>query len=254
MNIKLYTPKILKTDTGKHYMKQFLLSLIATTVSIALTFGTAAVIDHNKKQGEKREIVMMVMYDMYNSLQSIEKADSVLRESMHLQLEIAGDTTKFNTLRYQLTHLIPRIDYTETTENIVSSNIETINTIGNVLFVENVAEFYQNRKMYKTEVCDSITQRYSIETPIHNLKKTLGFEYHFETMLSGYILLNMKNLFSQCKQMMDVTDKEIEVYKKERILMEKKMGDNTVSKESIGKEIMQLQMKIEEAKKKQKIE
>ena len=119
MNINLYTPKILKTYTGNHYMKQFLLSLIATTVSIALTFGTAAVIDHNTKQGEKREIVMMVMYDMYNSLQSIEKADSVLRESMHLQLEIAGDTTKFNTLRYQLTHLIPRIDYTETTENIV---------------------------------------------------------------------------------------------------------------------------------------
>ena len=90
--------------------------------------------------------------------------------------------------------------------------------------------------------------------PIYSLKKMLGFEYHFETMLSGYILLNMKNLFSQCKQMMDVTDKEIEVYKKERILMEKKMGDNTVSEESIEKEIMQLQMKIEEAKRKLKIE
>ena len=54
-------------------MKQFLLSILATTVSIALTFGTAAIIDHNKKQKEKREIVMMVMYDMYNSLKSIEK-------------------------------------------------------------------------------------------------------------------------------------------------------------------------------------
>ena len=254
MNIKLYTPKILKTDTGKHYMKQFLLSLIATTVSIALTFGTAAVIDHNKKQGEKREIVMMVMYDMYNSLQSIEKADSVLRESMHLQLEIAEDTTKFNTLRYQFAHLFPRIDYTETTENIVSSNIETINTIGNVLFVENVAEFYQNRKMYKTEVCDSISKRYSFELPIYSLKKMLDFEYHFETMFSSIILLNMKNLFSQCKQMMDVNDKEIEAYRKERSLMEKKMGDNTVSEELIEEEILQLQFKIDEAKKKLKKE
>ena len=46
-------------------LKQFLLSLFATTVSIALTFGTAAIIDYNKKQKEKREIVMMA-----NQLQS----------------------------------------------------------------------------------------------------------------------------------------------------------------------------------------
>ena len=46
-------------------LKQFLLSLLATIVSIALTFGTAAIIDYNKKQKEKREIVMMV-----NQLQS----------------------------------------------------------------------------------------------------------------------------------------------------------------------------------------
>ena len=37
-------------------------------MSIALTFGTAAVVDYAKKQKEKRDIVMMVMYDMYNSL------------------------------------------------------------------------------------------------------------------------------------------------------------------------------------------
>jgi hypothetical protein len=30
-------------------------------VSIALTLGTAAIIDYNKKQKEKREIVMMVI-------------------------------------------------------------------------------------------------------------------------------------------------------------------------------------------------
>ena len=90
--------------------------------------------------------------------------------------------------------------------------------------------------------------------PIYSLKKMLDFEYHFETMFSSIILLNMKNLFSQCKQMMDVNDKEIEAYRKERSLMEKKMGDNTVSEESIEEEILQLQFKIDEAKKKLKKE
>ena len=49
MNIKLHTPKSLKTGSGMSSIKQFLLSLFATSVSIALTFGTAAIIDHYAK-------------------------------------------------------------------------------------------------------------------------------------------------------------------------------------------------------------
>ena len=73
MNIKLHTPKSLKAGSGMSSVKQFLLSIFATSVSIALTFGTAAIIDYHAKQKAKREIVMMVMYDMYTSLSSIEK-------------------------------------------------------------------------------------------------------------------------------------------------------------------------------------
>lgn len=153
MNIKLHTPKSLKTGSGMASMKQFLLSIVATSLSIALTFGTAAIIDNKKKQSEKREIVMMVMYDMYNSLQSIEKADSTILQAIDMQLQIAEDTTKFETLRYKFTQLMPKAEYTETTERIFSSSIETINTVGNVLFTENVAAFYQNRQLYKTSIC-----------------------------------------------------------------------------------------------------
>jgi hypothetical protein len=58
MNIKLHTPKSLKTGSGMATMKQFLLSLIATTVSIVLTFGTAAIIDNNKKKKGTRTVVL----------------------------------------------------------------------------------------------------------------------------------------------------------------------------------------------------
>ena len=89
MNIKLHTPKSLKKGSGISSLKQFLLSLVATTISIALTFGTAAIIDNHKKKAAKREIVMMVMYDMYNSLQLVANADSMIHESMDLQLKFA---------------------------------------------------------------------------------------------------------------------------------------------------------------------
>lgn len=138
MNIKLHTPKTLKSGSGMGSIKQFLLSLLATTVSIALTFGTAAIVDYNKKQREKHEIVMMVMYDMYNSLKTIEKADSSIQQSKMIQRQIVEDTTQFDKQMTRLLVLVSGIliDYTETTERIFSSSIESINTVGNVLFTE----------------------------------------------------------------------------------------------------------------------
>ena len=68
MNIKLHTPKSLKKGSGMSSFKQFLLSLLATTVSIALTFGTAAIIDHNKNK--KANLILLLM--MMKNLKKIE--------------------------------------------------------------------------------------------------------------------------------------------------------------------------------------
>lgn len=254
MNIKLHTPKTLKNGSGMGSMKQFMLSLLATTVSIVLTFGTAAIIDNNKKQKEKREIVMMVMYDMYNSLQSVQRADSMIRESMELQLQIAKDTSKFNTLKFNMIHKVPRIEFTETTERIFSTSIETINTVGNVLFTENVAEFYQARKLYKAVICDSINNRMVCNMPFVSLKGTLDFDYSYEFIVSGEIRMSMQNLFAQCKRMMDVNDEEIEAYRLERKQLQEESADESAIEDSIAKKILQRDQELREAKKKLKLE
>ena len=254
MNIKLHTPKTLKNGSGMGSMKQFMLSLLATTVSIVLTFGTAAIIDNNKKQKEKREIVMMVMYDMYNSLQSIQRADSMIQESMELQLQIAKDTSKFNTLKFNMIHKVPMIEFTETTERIFSTSIETINTVGNVLFTENVAEFYQARKFYKAVICDSINNRMVSNMPFVSLKGTLDFDYSYEFFVSGEIRMNMQNLFAQCKRMMDVNDEEIGAYRMERKQLQEESADESAKEDSIAKKILQLDQELREAKKKLKLE
>ena len=254
MNIKLHTPKSLKAGSGMTSMKQFLLSLFATSVSIALTFGTAAIIDYKKKQSEKREIVMMVMYDMYNSLKSIEKADTTIRQAMDMQLQIAEDTTKFDALRYNLARLLPRAEYTETTERIFSSSIETINTVGNVLFTENVAEFYQMRKLYTTSICDSISNDLARSQPFISLKSLLNFEYSFYAIVSSGVMKDMKRKYAQCKQMMEVSDEEIEAYRKKRELIDKALSESDEATDSIINEIMQRQTNIDEAKSKLKLE
>ena len=248
MNIKLHTPKTLKNGSGMGSMKQFMLSLLATTVSIVLTFGTAAVIDSNKKQKEKREIVMMVMYDMYNSLQSVQKADSMLYQSMLIQRQIAQDTTQFDVLRFRLASQMPSAGFTETTEQIFSSSIETINTVGNVFFTENVADFYQLRNNFKTMVCESISNAIASESPIYSLKRTLDFDFCGYAIFCNGLLVNMQHLFAQCQQITGVTNEEIKAYYDERKQIKTGIKDTDTKSASKMNEMMQLQKEIDEAR------
>jgi len=248
MNIKLHTPKSLKAGSGMASLKQFLLSLFATTVSIALTFGTAAIIDYNKKQSEKREIVMMVMYDVYNSLKAIEDADSLIRKSMDIQRQLADDTTQFQKLRFKLSVMPLNPGYTETTEHIFSSSIETINTVGNVLFTENVAEFYQLRQLYKTMVCDSLFNEVSQTQALSTVRGALDFNYIQYALLSNSYLVGLKHQYAMCKQIMDVTDEEIDVYRKERDKLEVSLSEKDEVSDAVTNEIIQLQNDIDASK------
>lgn len=247
MNIKLHTPKSLKTGSGMATMKQLLLSIVATSISIALTFGTAAIIDANKKEKEKREIVMMVMYDMYCSLLTIERADSMIYESMLFQRQIAEDSSRFDSLHFQLVRCIPTVDYTETTERIFSTSIETINTVGSVLFTENVASFYQSRQFYKTEISDSTINRMIRKSPFATLKGTLRFDYSDIAMISAEILQGMRHVFAQCQQMMNVSNEEMEAYLAERKLLEGSTSDDGEPVARMREKVIRLQGEIDRA-------
>ena len=250
MNIKLHTPESLKKGSGMSSGKQFLLSLLATTISIALTFGTAAVIDYKKKQKEKREIVMMVMYDMYNSMMSIEKADSSFRQSMEVQRQIAENPDNFEKFRFQMAYLMPNVEFTETTERIFSTSIETINIVGNVLFTESVAKFYQMRQLYKTMICESVINDINQQEPFTTLQGTLDFDYSQYAMMSCSCLKDIRLLYTQCKQMMEVTDEELETYRKEREQIEKNIYEEKENADSDIYEIIELQNSIDKSKEK----
>lgn len=106
-------------------MKQFLLSLLATTFSIVLTFGTSAIIEKRQKEAAKKEMVMMIIYDFDMTIKQVQKADSLFQQAIEAQQAIAIHPEYFDSLRY---HFMPAIaltadEYSETTEKIFSSNI-----------------------------------------------------------------------------------------------------------------------------------
>jgi len=194
--------------------KTFLLSLAATTFSIVLTFGTTAIIDRKKQNAEKREMVMMIMYDMRESLKEVGQCDADLKEFFDIQLDVVAHPEKFNSSYYALATKVPLAQYSSTTETIFRSNIETIQTIGNILFVEAVSSFYDAREQYNTLVVKDF-QNQSDQTFLdYNVLRdfnTPGFIFFSEAFLHA-----MKVDFENCKQLMKVSDEELEVFSEQK--------------------------------------
>jgi len=73
-------------------------------------------------------------------------------------------------------------------------------------------------------------------------------------LIGNEIKSSMQSLFDQCKQMMDVSDKEIETYREERQKIKKEIPIDYNANVKKYQEIMQLHNEIKAIKEEQKIE
>jgi hypothetical protein len=228
--------------------KGFLMTLAATTVSIVLTFGTSAIIDRKKQNAEKREMVMMVMYDMRETLKSVQQCDGQLNAFFEAQLDAVSHPKNFDADYAALALNIPDLQYTTTTENIFRTNIETIRTIGNILFVETVSSFYDQRSRYRKEVADEFQERANVA--ILSYDNLSAFDTSVLPLLSQALLRNMKGEYEQCKLMMKVTDKDLEVFSVERQkLLEASVADNGAEEGAqIGRSMNQRKEQLRKAR------
>ena len=229
-------------------LKKFLMSLAATTVSIILTFGTTAIIDRKKQRAEKREMVMMIMYDMRESLNEIEQCDKEISAFFDLQVDIVAHPEEFYRKYEQFYIHIPILTYTTTTENIFKSNIETVSTIGNILFVETVSSFYDKRGRFKTEVLDPF-QKQAGEA-IRDYGSLADFNSSSFPYFSRLSFLSMQQDFEQCKIMMKVRDEELDVFSQERENLQQLVKGETVPEEigTVIQEKKQRDIQLEKAR------
>ena len=103
--------------------KRFLMSLLATTVSIVLTFGTTAIVDRKKQRAEKREMVLMVMYDMRESLKECEQCQNNMRAYCDLQVDLVAHPEQFAARSVDLLDFLPSLTPIPRRRRISSSPI-----------------------------------------------------------------------------------------------------------------------------------
>ena len=231
---------------------KFLMTLAATTVSIVLTFGTTAIIDRKKQKEAKREMVLMIMYDMRETLKELDQCDGEIKAFFDTQVEALAHPKDFASYYAKLAVHIPILDYTTTTETIFRSNIETIQTIGNILFVETVSSFYDVRERYRQQVVEALSREANYA--VYDYDRLRDFETDFYPFASGAYIQSMKRDFEQCKLMMKVTDRDLDVFsdQQQKILEAARGNDTYDSAEALRERqerISRLQQAREEGRK-----
>jgi hypothetical protein len=135
-----------KTLNNKDWWKDLAIAIIATTVSIILTFGTASLVNRHDQKKERKLTALMVMSSIESfargldeSVQAWDRIDSIAAWMLQLPIEdIArlGDEPFEDAI--QEVFQTPILRHDKTAETIFSSNIDTWKNMGNFQFVDNV--------------------------------------------------------------------------------------------------------------------
>ena len=246
-------------------IKQFLLTLLATTFSIILTFGTSAIIDRRHKEAAKKEMVMMIIYDFDKTIERAQEAESAIHQAKEVELEVARHPEYYDSLRFYIMPAVtvaseefsettenifssnietmPAVtvaseEFSETTENIFSSNIETFNTLGNVNFVHEVSSFYSQRRSYQ-QVLDELKKKVLESGYAQYIESFLdiGFPTYYYTSYS--FLKSFQATRNRCMQMMKVSEEELKEFSNQRLVNEDHSEDPGSTNEQMLMELFE---------------
>lgn len=153
MNIKFRIPRIRQMNTGRGIIKELLLTTLATTISIVLTFGTAHYIDQKDKKAAGRQTAMMVIHDMENSItvfREMSKQEEKMFNVIHSVLDHKDmiDSLNYDTVLTVCNSLLASSELEtpykldDSSERMFLSSQESWKNIDNASFIDAVQRFY----------------------------------------------------------------------------------------------------------------
>ena len=155
MNVKFKMPKFGRKLTGGSMMKELLLTVLGTTISIVLTFGTAHLMEQRQAKQAQRQTAMMLIHDIDESVAVLEfMADGEEEQKSAIQYVIDHidqiDSLPVDTLYTAMTML--GAIYTEekyfddSKQKVFNSSQDSWKNLDDVPFVDNMERFYESRR------------------------------------------------------------------------------------------------------------
>ena len=175
----------------RDWWKDFVVAIIATTVSIVLTFGTASLVNRNNQKKERRLTALMVMSNIESFARDLEetekelaKLDSVATWLLRLPID---DVVKLGNAPFNepiaVVFGVPILHHDKTAETIFSSNIDTWNNMGNYQLIDNVGKCFSQMNWWEEYYNEYILQINSTKDRIYNNPK----EYPGSTLIEKYL-------------------------------------------------------------------
>ena len=166
MNVKFYMPKFGRNTKFSSMAKELLLTFIATTLSIVLTFGTAHWLEMNKQKETRRLMAMTIIQDIDMSLDVVrkrleyEKKGTDMARYLYLNINRL-DSIKGDTLPIFFDYVTgikanSELEFSKSTETIFNSSDDTWRTIDDKLFMKSVQDFYNARTTLESACKESV--------------------------------------------------------------------------------------------------
>jgi len=73
MKINFRAFRLGKMKGGQSMLKEMAMTIIATTISIILTFGSSSIIEKRQKEKNRRQTVMMVIHDIEENVKQLKE-------------------------------------------------------------------------------------------------------------------------------------------------------------------------------------
>jgi len=262
MQIKPAVPKSWRKFKFANFSRELLMTTIATTISIILTFGTAHVLEVRQKKAEGKQMVMMVIHDIDNAEESFRKMAKEEESSFlcaQLALQNIDSLAKMSTDSLSMVisyivnpeHILHYID--DSNERIFLSSQDAWKTIDNAPFLDCIQDFYSWRRMTYDRMNDNsywvkpVSHTEFMEYQVESYK--LDYAYFLSQRLSEKKVLDYldlspsrqffynecvdycKRMSQKCKFMMGITDEEMTEY----VAQHSRAGQRMEESDLIGK-------------------
>ena len=251
--IKVRMPKFVRQPESRSYWaRELFMTFLATTISIVLTFGTAMLIENHQRNKAKRQMAMMIIHDIDETIVQMEDVDSILRRFSALQLNVLEGTydQPIQFANIALSACDPSdVEFPETAERIFTSNTDTWSTIGKTDFIDNVTRCYIERRKFKEQVIDVFSRKLNpsgTSSELMPLESLLEIDPDAYVGMAGSAIHQMKEANRLNMKIMGITDKDMEKFITGKLKLDQSADDET--DERLGNEYLEMALRKDSAR------
>ena len=147
---EISVPNNTEVKTDGKFWKNLLYTVLGTTISILLTFGTNALLQQHRKEKDRKMTAMMVMSNIESFARTLEIRSDRMAPTDSLAAWLL--CTSYDDLELlpldELDNLVSRatdvatLNHDHTAENVFTNNIDTWKNVENVQFIDNVGSCF----------------------------------------------------------------------------------------------------------------